>query len=195
MIFLACVLCGVSAVSLGHAQKKAPVDAIRRVDPLSNNLSLAAVKTYRALYPEHQIFQISQTRKGKDFEYELTIFDPKSTTTTGKQSENKDAFVTVLANYKLILKGTGEVIQEQAHPISESAVPKPVKDAVESWRRPAEGRNALTEWIAHQDKGAERLYSIHIILSAIEGYSATLRADGTFVKKSGELKKVPSTSP
>ena len=193
LALLATALSTAFAVSVaddtGIQSKRQPVDTTIRVDPLSNNLPLPALKTYRELFPDHQIWQLSQTGKGKDTEYELIIFDPKSTTSTGKRTENKDAFVMVLANYKLILKGTGEVIQEQAHPIGENAVPKLVKDAVDTWKRPAKERITFVEWKAHQEKGAERLYSVRILFNAFGGNIATLKADGTFVKKSGEFEK------
>jgi hypothetical protein len=189
MVILACVLYGLSGVSPSQAQEKQPVDTTIRVDPLSNNLPLPALKTYRALFPDHQIWQLSQTGKGKGSEYELIIFNPKSTTATGKQTENKGAFVTVLANYKLILKGSGEVIQEDMHPIGENAVPKLVKDAVEIWIRPVQGRVTFVEWAAHQEKGADRLYWVRVLLNSVEGNVATLKADGAFVKKSGDFKK------
>jgi hypothetical protein len=96
-------------------------------------------------------------------------------------------------NYQLVLKGTGEVIREQAHPIAEDAVPRAVKDAVEKWKRPLKARDFGTEWFAYQEPGAERLYGIYLEVNAIEGYRATLKADGTFVEGAGAFdKKAPN---
>jgi hypothetical protein len=98
-------------------------------------------------------------------------------------------------HYKLLLKGTGEVIREQAHPIAPDAVPRAVKDAVAKWSRPLRGRTFSVAWLAHQEVGAERLYSVYIELTAIEAYRATLKADGTFVQGAKAFEKYSSKKP
>jgi hypothetical protein len=155
-------------------------DTTRHHDPVATILPFPVLKTYRALFPGHLIWQVSQTGKENDAEFELIIFHPRTSSSQGQQVGR--AHVTTLMNYKLLLKGTGEVIREQAHPIAGDAVPKAVKDAVDQWKRPLQGRPFSVEWLAHQEAGAERLYSIYIELDAVEGYRATLKADGTFVK-------------
>jgi hypothetical protein len=149
-------------------------------DTVAGVLPQPVLQSYRALFPAHHIWQVSQRGKEKDAEFELIIFHPKAGSRFGQQVG--DAHVTTIFNYKLVLKGTGEVIREQAHPIAADAVPKAAKDAVDKWKRPLQGRTFSVEWEAHQEPGAERLYSVYVELNAIEAYRATLKADGTFVK-------------
>jgi hypothetical protein len=168
-------------------------DTTRHHDPVATVLPFPVIKTYRALFPGHQIWQVSQAGKENDAEFELIIFHPKTSSSQGQQVGR--THVTTLMHYKLLLKGTGEVIREQAHPIAEDAVPKVVKDAVDRWKRPLQGRTFSVEWLAHQEVGAERLYSIYIELTAIEAYRATLRTDGTFVKGAKAFEKYRSKNP
>ena len=154
----------------------------KSIDPLISGLPGAVVKTYQTLFPGHRIWQSSRTGKGKATRYELTIFEPTSTWVHGIRKGS--AHVRTLLNYKLILSGTGKVIREHSHPISEEAVPKVVRDAFEKWRRPFRKRSLSVEWRAYQEEGAERLYWVQVVLNAVESYGATLKADGTFVKRS-----------
>jgi hypothetical protein len=168
-------------------------DATGHQDPVTTVLPFPVLKTYRALFPGHQVWQVSQSGKENDAEFELIIFHPKEGSVQGKQIG--PAHVATLRNYKLLLKGTGEVIQEQAHPIAEDAVPKAVKDAVDRWKRPLQGRTVSVEWLAHQEVRAERLYSIYIEVNAIEAYRATLKKDGTFVKGADAFAKSGAKNP
>jgi hypothetical protein len=168
-------------------------DATRHQDPVTTILPFPVLKTYRELFPGHQVWQVSQTGKENDAEFELIIFHPREGSFQGKQIG--PAHLATLTNYKLLLKGTGEVIQEQAHPIAEDAVPKAVKDAVDRWKRPLQGRTFSVEWQAHREVGAERLFAVYVELTAIEGYRATLKADGTFVKGADAFAKSGAKNP
>lgn len=168
-------------------------DAKKPYDPVKNILPFPVLKTYQALFPDHQIWQVSQTGKERDAEYELIIFHPQTTGARGQQIGR--AHITTLLNYKLLLKGTGEVIREESHPIAQEAVPKVVRDAVDKWSRSLKGRSFFAEWEAHQEVGAERLFAIYIELTAIEAYRATLKADGTFVTGSRAFEKYRLKNP
>ena len=168
-------------------------DTTEHHDPVATVLPVPVLKTYRALFPGHQIWQVSQTGRENDAEFEMIIFHPKTSSSQGQQVGR--AHVLTLMNYKLLVKGTGEVIREQAHPIAEDAVPKTVKDAVARWKRPLQGGTCSVEWLAHQEVGAERLYAVYIELTAIEGYRATLKTDGTFVKGANAFEKYQPKNP
>jgi hypothetical protein len=171
----------------------AATNAADAIDPPSSTLPTAVREKYQTLFPGQRIWQVAETGKGKDAKYELTVFDPNSTGVHGIQVG--PAHVTTLLNYKLVLTATGEVILEQAHPIAEGAVPRAVKDAMAGWIGRRLGRatpgSRFVEWMAHQEEGAERLFQVRIILSSVEGYTATFKADGTVVKKSGGKKARP----
>ena len=161
--------------------------AAKPIDPVISGLPRAVVRTYQALFPGHRVWRSSETGKGDARQYELIIFQPNSPVVHSQRVGS--AIVSSLLNYKLILSSTGKVIREQSHPISEDTVPKAVREAFDKWRRPFPRRFLLFEWRAYQEVGAERLYFVRVVLNAIEAYEATLKADGTFVKKSTHFNK------
>jgi len=161
----------------GHetATAEQPIDLVGR------RLPTPVLKTYQALFPRHHVWQSSKHGTGKQVKYELIIFDPNSPVVHSQRVG--PAYVTTLRNYKLIVSNSGEVIHEQQHPIADDAVPKAARDAFDNWKRQFPERFLLRVWRAHQAEGAERLFSVEVVLNAVEGYGATLKADGTFVKK------------
>ena len=182
---LAIMLSTTTTVSFSAGKQAAP-SKVTNPDPVSSALPTAALTKYRALFPEHTIWQVAQTKKGNNTIYELSVFDVNSPVRHSQQVGS--AFVTKLVNYKLILTGTGKVLYEAPHPITVNAVPVSAKKAAADWIRPVRKRAAantsLVEWLAHQEKGGERQFTVRYILSSVESYSATLKADGTIVRKS-----------
>jgi hypothetical protein len=195
LLGLALAVCG-TLLSCADAQEE---EGERRaqppapIDPVKNILPFPVLKSYQSLFPGHQLWQVSIKGKGDDAEYELIIFHPQTSSARGMQVG--PVHVTTLMNYHLVLKGTGEVIREQAHPVAEDAVPGAVRDAVAKWKRPLKAGNHETEWFAYQEAGAERIYGIHIVVKSVEGYHATLKADGTFVEGAGAFEKQPPENP
>jgi hypothetical protein len=152
-----------------------------------NNLTFAVGETYAKLFPDHCIWEISQTGKGEAAVYELTIFHPKAASSSLRQVG--PAFVQTISNYKLLVKANGEVIREQQHPLHPNLVPDAVKTAFETWRQPFPGKDLLVEWWAYQEEGQERLYVGRVDVNAIQSYHAILKADGTIAKQFARLKE------
>lgn len=140
-----------------------------------------------ARFPGHRLWQISETGKADATQYDLTIFDPSSSTVHGRQVGSPR--IQTLKSYHMILTHTGEVIQEEIHPIPEGSVPKAARDAFERWRRPYDRGRDFIMWYAYQEAGAERRYRAHVTLNSIENYGATLKADGTIVDKHTRFQK------
>ncbi len=149
-------------------------------DPLLGGLPFAVRDAYKAKFPGHRLWQVSESGTAEATQYDLTIFDPGSSTVHGRQVGS--AHVRTLQNYHLILTHTVEVVREEIHPIAADSVPKAARDAFERWRRPYDRSTDFT-WYAYQDEGAERLYRAHVTLNSIEDYGATLKADGTIIDK------------
>lgn len=156
------------------------VNIASRIDPLTNHLLPPVRKTYEEIFPDHRIWSVAESGRGETAEYELTIFDPHSRMMQGQSVEGKN--IATLRNYRLILDPKGNVVREEIHPVSENAVPKAAREAFEKWHQSFRRSNDFV-WMAHQDEGKERLYTARVVLNSIEDYEATLKADGTFVKK------------
>jgi hypothetical protein len=167
--------------------------AVEPIDLVGRRLPTAVLKTYQALFPRHRVWQSLRYGEGKQAKYELIIFDPNSPVVHTQRVG--PASVSTLLNSKLILSITGELIYEEQHVIADDAVPKAARVAFDKWKRQFPQRFLMLEWRAHQAEGAERLYSVRVVLNAVETYGATLKADGTFVKKYTDFEKDRSSTP
>ena len=168
-----------------HAPTAAPID------PIISTLPAAVVMAYQERFPRHRVWQSLQTGEGEAARYELTIFDPSSTMVHVQGVES--GFVQSHAVYKLILSGSGRVIREQQHPIAENDVPSAVREAFDQWNGPFGGM--WVGWFAYQEEGAERHYTVSIVLNALEGYGATFDGDGALVRKLAPSNKHPDRAP
>lgn len=155
-------------------------------DPMHSTMNRAVFKTYREIFPPgYRIWQmrIREEDKAAEERHEIIVFQPESTGTHNQLVDG--VMIKKLINYKLVVSGDGKVISEQIHPVPKDTVPKPVHEAFEVWRRPFSEKPKVEwiEWMAFQDEGSERLYVIQVIVNSVEGYWATLKADGTIVKQ------------
>ncbi len=169
-----------------EVDSKAPASG--DLDPLFDHIPRQVQQAVTTRFPSHRIWQFSRIGEGELSKFELTVFDPKSRTTCCK--EIKPALVCKVASFNLEVTANGDVLYEESHVISEGSVPVPVRDAFQKWSRGL--ARGTVVWTAHQQKGAQRLYSAQCLVSSVEDYDATFNVEGAIIQAHVSPKKTGS---
>ncbi len=122
--------------------------------------------------------------KGDSAEYDLIAFAPDSSAIHVQRVDA--AIVSKLWSYHLVVRATGEIVREDRHPILKNALPVAARKAYGNWRKELPRGELMVEWFAGQQEKGERLFLVRVTRSAVEAYSATIKADGTLVQVDGQ---------
>jgi hypothetical protein len=131
-------------------------------------------------FPGFSIWSLKMTGPVEDREYEVTVFDPRS---TGLRGEVVDGGVLhTRQSYRIVVAGTGEVISEEQHAVSQQAVPGAALDTFRGWRasRP-DGMTAV--WGTYQKRNEQRRYVANIVVDATESHLLIVNEDGSIVSE------------
>jgi hypothetical protein len=102
-----------------------------------------------------------------------------------------DDWISEPLQYQLELAADGHIIEEQAHLISELAVPKAVLASYQKWN-PKGLKGMIVAWGAEQPRNKKREFHVSIVFNQIDASGASFYEDGSLIKeKSDPTAKVP----
>jgi len=152
------------------------------VDKLAETLPAAVRESYLARYGDgYWIWRVEVTldKATRRPLYDLTVFRPGAFATRGRN----DSLVHQLQHYKLVIRQSGEVIEEERHAVGESFLPKAVAAAYEAKRREFPRDHARPQWFSQQAAGGKRRFSVTVIFDARRRYSAQFDTEGNVIEE------------
>jgi hypothetical protein len=127
----------------------------------------------------YRILRIVEHQKQKPFTYTVTFINIGPTTAWRKVG---DDWIAELPQYQLELDAKGNIIEEQAHSISSSAVPGVVLAGYRKWN--PKGLEGMTvAWGVGQERNKKRVFRVMIVFNQIDASGAAFLEDGTLIKE------------
>lgn len=83
--------------------------------------------------------------------------------------------------YTIELDPEGNLLEEQPHDVSESAVPKAVLDGYKAWNRNGV-KGFWVRWGVGKERAGKRTYRVMLVLNQIDAFHAAFLEDGRLIK-------------
>jgi hypothetical protein len=130
----------------------------------------------------YRILRIVEHQKQKPFTYTVTFINVGPGTAWRKAG---DDWIAELPQYQLELDASGGVIEEQAHCISPSVVPKAVLAGYQKWN--PKGLTGMTvAWGVGQPRNKKRVFRAMIVFNQVDASGAAFLEDGTLIKEQSD---------
>jgi hypothetical protein len=140
----------------------------------------------------YRIFRIVEHQKVKPFTYTVTFFSVGPGTRWRKVG---DDWVAELPQFDVELAADGHIIEEGAHDISGSAVPKAVLAGYRKWN-PKGLTGMWVRWGVMQPKNEKRTFMVMVVFNQVDEAHAAFLEDGSLVKeKSSATPTEPERKP
>jgi len=145
-----------------------------------NNLSNKVAAVCRRRLAGWRIWRIDTLKTTNGYQYEITFFDDRSTTSHGGV-QNGNGY-SMLANASLVINDDGTVVSETPHPVQSGHTPKAVQRAGKQWLEKVQGKTSFVEWYVSQKKGERRMYRVRVVHNSISTDTATFGGQGKLLK-------------